>query len=71
MGTNHTQQQWIDLGTHTESCMTRPDTCGAGGAMSMWYRVIECPQDTAIISTRTTNTSQGLVILCQSTTRTW
>ena len=36
---DHTQRQWVDLGIHTEACMTRPDTCGsAGGAISLWGR---------------------------------
>ena len=31
------RNQWVDLGIHTEACMTRPETCGAaGGAISMW-----------------------------------
>ena len=35
---------WIDLGIHIEACMTDPETCGeAGGAISLWLRVIDCP----------------------------
>ena len=41
---NHTRSQWVDLGIHTEACMTRPETCGAaGGAISVWLKVIACP----------------------------
>ena len=40
---DHTKSQWVDLGIHTEVCMTRPDTCGAaGGAISVWVRMIDC-----------------------------
>ena len=39
-----TKQQWIDLGINTDVCMTRPDTCGAaGGAISLWLNVNDCP----------------------------
>ena len=41
MITDHTKQQWVDLGMHTEACMTRPETCGAaGGAISVWINAI-------------------------------
>ena len=41
---DRTTRQWVDLGIHTEACMTQPDTCGAaGGAISMWVRVTDCP----------------------------
>ena len=41
---DHTKNQWIDLGVHTEACMTRPETCGAaGGTISLWVKQIECP----------------------------
>ena len=44
VSTNRTRNQWVDLGVHTEACMTRPETCGAaGGAISVWINVvIEC-----------------------------
>ena len=34
-----TKRQWADLGTLTEACIVRPETCGAeGGALAMWIR---------------------------------
>ena len=39
---DQTRKQWVDLGIHTEACMTRPETCGAeGGAISVWVNVID------------------------------
>ena len=40
---DRTKNQWVDLGIHTEACMTRPETCGAaGGAISVWINLISC-----------------------------
>ena len=40
---DHTKKQWVDLGIHTEACMTRPETCGAaGGAISVWVKIRDC-----------------------------
>ena len=48
---DHTKRQWVDLGVHTEACMTLPETCGAaGGAVSMWMKLMECPILCGIIS---------------------
>ena len=60
---NLTKSQWVDLGIHTEACMTRPETCGAaGGAFSMWVKVIDCPSPVrGIISSRV---SSGSVFYC-------
>ena len=49
---------WIDLGIHTEVCMTRPQTCDvAGGALSFWMKLIECPDKAGIISSSKFNTT--------------
>ena len=38
--TDSTRRQWVDLGIHTDVCMTRPETCGTdGGAISMWLKI--------------------------------
>ena len=55
---NHTMKQWVDLGIHTEACMTRPDTCGAaGGAISLWVKVIEFSSIGGIMSSHSTESS--------------
>ena len=36
---NHTRRQWIDLGIHTEVCITHPETCTSGGAISLWVNI--------------------------------
>ena len=64
VATERTKKQWIDLGVHTEACMTRPETCGAaGGAMSLWVRLNDCPDWSGIISTFETGT--GLIVYCR------
>ena len=35
------QSQWVDLGIHTEACITQPETCTAGGTISMWVNIEE------------------------------
>ena len=62
MATDRAQKQWVDLGTHTEVCMTQPETCGAaGGAIGFWIKVDHCFNVGGIISTRKYNGSGSLV----------
>ena len=64
--TDRTKNQWIDLGIHTEACMTRPETCGAaGGAISLWLKVINCSDD-GIITTRSDRNSTGSIVFCRN-----
>ena len=61
---NHIMKQWIDLGIHTEACMTRPETCGAaGGAISLWMNIIDCPYDAGILSSHKSLTT-GFRTIC-------
>ena len=61
-------RQWLDLGIHTEACMTRPETCGAaGGAISLWIRIDNinfCRNDGGIMSTRARGLHTGTYIKC-------
>ena len=58
--------QWIDLGIHTEACMTRPETCGtAGGAFSLWLRLTDCPQSAGIITTIDDSEKTGFCLWCR------
>ena len=63
---DRTRNQWGDLGIHTEACMTRPQTCGtAGGAISLWINVVECPDSfTTIVGSVNANFNTGSAILC-------
>ena len=61
--------RWIDLGIHTEACMSQPYTCGEnGGAVSLWYRVITCPSLGGIISSFSGLASSGFSIYCGHST---
>ena len=60
MSTDRSKAQWIDLGIHTEACMTVPGTCGtSGGAVSVWYRMIHCSPVASIVTTMQNRTSGG------------
>ena len=52
ISTNLTENQWVDLGNLSAvACLPLPDSCGtAGGAMSVWIRILDCPDGTGIIS---------------------
>ena len=42
MNINKSRSQWIDFGFHPEVCLTQRYGCGvAGGAVSLWLRLIE------------------------------
>ena len=50
MNINKSKSQWIGLGFHPEVCLTQRYGCGvAGGAVSLWLRLIEVGR---IITTR-------------------
>ena len=60
---DRTKRQWVDLGIHTEACMTRPETCGAaGGAVSLWVRV-SASSSGGIVSTLAYGFTTGFNIL--------
>ena len=64
---NHTMSLWVDLGNHAEACMTRPETCGtAGGAFSIWVKVIESSSYTGILSSYRASGSSGIAIQLSS-----
>ena len=47
--------------------MTRPETCGAaGGAISLWVKVIECVADRGGIVSSRSSSSSGSIIYCTS-----
>ena len=66
---NRTQEQWVDLGIHTEACMTRPETCGAaGGAVSLWVNLNECYYKRSGIVSSIAVSSSGFYIGCSPAT---
>ena len=69
MSTNRSLKQWIDLGIHTEACMTRPEICGvAGGAFSVWINIIDCQNNTTegLITTIPNSSFTGFHVQCGS-----
>ena len=64
MQTSGSQRQWIDLGFHPEVCLAHRDGCGpAGAAVSMWLRVIECPDNAGIITSKPKYEATGFCVL--------
>ena len=63
---NRSNSQWIDLGVHTEACMTRPETCGAaGGAVSLWLRLTDgCANNKGLLTTRP-DSGSGFAVYCR------
>ena len=64
VGVDRNLSQWIDLDIHTEACMTQPDTCDkAGGAVSFWIKVVNCPsRSCGIITTLQGGRFHGFLI---------
>ena len=55
--------QWVDLGIHTDVCMTRPETCGAaGGAISLWMKPTDPSGTNGIISSYANPATGSLVL---------
>ena len=66
ISTNFSGRHWVNLGVHMEVCMTHPESCGAaGGAISLWFRVVACGHTTSIVAT-VSNSTAGYHILCRS-----
>ena len=67
VSTDGTRLQWLNLGDHPEACMTAPHTCEAGGAISLWFKTIDCSvNNTAggVFSTRRDRSTTGITLLC-------
>ena len=60
---DHTKKQWVDLEIQPETCMARMDCGEAGGAVSMWIRVISCPVNCGIISSHVSGNAGLFMIL--------
>ena len=59
---NETKNRWVDLGFHTEACITKPDTCTNGGAVAFWLKVTNGTREKGIISTRSKTDTSFLYI---------
>ena len=64
---DHIKKQWVDIGIHTNACMTRPETCGeAGGAISVWLKDTGCPDWGGILSSYAVYGKSGSLIYCRT-----
>ena len=64
---DRTKSEWIDLGIHTDIFMTRPDTCdAAGGAISLWVKVIDCATSSGIVSSVNAPFHTDSAIICEN-----
>ena len=65
-----TKKQWVDLGIHTEACMTQPDTCSAaGGAISLWVNANDCDSRICGIISSRRSYRTGFVLMMVSDLR--
>ena len=65
--TDHTLQQYLELGNQSQACITIPESCGTqGGTISVWVKPLGCPDGGGIISSQ--DTSQSAVIIACSPT---
>ena len=73
MITDKDQRQWIDLGFHPEVCVTNRYGCGsAGSAVSLWLRLLDCPEGGGgIITTLASFRHSGFAITCPSPGNLW
>ena len=63
VATDRTKRQWIDLGLHTEACLTQPETCGtAGGAISLWLNLVDCPVWSGVLSSRESGKTSSFIL---------
>ena len=66
ISTDRAQSEWVNLGVHLEICMTHPESCGAaGGAISVWFRIVACSLAGAVVTT-VSNSTAGYHIYCDS-----
>ena len=64
MSTNRSLEQWVFLRIHIDISMTRM-TCGtAGGAISLWIKLGDCPRNAGIVSTIDNGAHTGFRIFC-------
>ena len=61
---DRTRSQWVDLGYNTNVCIALPEICGAaGGAISLWMKMMDCSGYQGIISTHN-SARTGLILFC-------
>ena len=65
--TDHTVQQYLELGNQSQACITIPETCGSqGGTISVWIKPLGCQDGGGIISSQPQSQS-AVVIACRQT----
>ena len=67
---DRTKGQWVDLGIHAHVSMTRPETCGtAGGAISLWMKVIDCPTFAGVVSSEAWGSARSMLSCTRASVR--
>ena len=65
--TDHTKQQYLELGNQSQACITIPESCGTqGGTISVWAKHLGCQNGGGIISSQDPSQS-AFVIGCSPT----
>ena len=65
--TDRSQKAWVNLGNlSTVACIVVPESCGlAGGALSVWIKIEDCPNYAGIISPQH-HADESLLLSCFS-----
>ena len=67
---DRTKKQWVDFGIQTEVCMTLPQTCdAAGGVISLWIKIVDCPDRAGIISSHTYGKTSSRIVCTSNNIR--
>ena len=66
--TDRAYYQYVSLGNLSEhACLVAPDACGAaGGAISIWLRIIDCPTYSGIITSTPHGYAAGFLLFCSN-----
>ena len=66
--TNLSKKHWVNMGNISAlACFVIPDSCGsAGGALSLWMKIEECPDETGVMSSLISEFSEGFLIACDN-----
>ena len=56
-------KQYVDLGQLPEACIANPWSCENGGSVSLWVKLLDCPDGDIITSD--IRTENGFKVFCK------
>ena len=66
--TDLSKKQWLNMvNISALACFVIPQSCGsAGGALSVWMKIEECPDETGVVSSLISEFSEGFLMACDN-----